>query len=220
MIATIRCRSSPRPTACSTSPRRPRPSNSPARGAGAHRPCHRHHRLQAARRRQDRGGGAPRAIVKSGNMSLGVNLLAVLVEQAARALGRRFRHRDPRNAPQHKVDAPSGTALLLGEAAAAGRGIALAGNARARPRRPHRRAQARRYRLCHAARRLGGRRPQRDFRRHRRAHRAVPPRRGPRAFSPAAPSRPRCGRAARSRASIRCATCSASASDHLQPAYR
>ncbi|QDC01879.1 4-hydroxy-tetrahydrodipicolinate reductase [Mesorhizobium sp. 8] len=68
-------------------------------------------------------------IVKSGNMSLGVNLLAVLVEQAARALGPEdfdievleMHHR-------HKVDAPSGTALLLGEAAAEGRAIALAEN--------------------------------------------------------------------------------------------
>ncbi|MBZ9855629.1 4-hydroxy-tetrahydrodipicolinate reductase [Mesorhizobium sp. CA13] len=68
-------------------------------------------------------------IVKSGNMSLGVNLLAVLVEQAARALDAgdfdieilEMHHR-------HKVDAPSGTALLLGEAAAAGRGVPLAGN--------------------------------------------------------------------------------------------
>ncbi|WP_315925794.1 4-hydroxy-tetrahydrodipicolinate reductase [Mesorhizobium sp. SP-1A] len=68
-------------------------------------------------------------IVKSGNMSLGVNLLAVLVEQAARAL-------DPEDFDieilemhhRHKVDAPSGTALLLGEAAAAGREIALAEN--------------------------------------------------------------------------------------------
>jgi 4-hydroxy-tetrahydrodipicolinate reductase len=67
------------------------------------------------------------AIVRSGNMSLGVNLAAVLVEQAAKALGAadfdieiiEMHHR-------HKVDAPSGTALLLGEAAAAGRGIALA----------------------------------------------------------------------------------------------
>ncbi|PWJ78422.1 dihydrodipicolinate reductase [Pseudaminobacter salicylatoxidans] len=65
-------------------------------------------------------------IVKSGNMSLGVNLLAVLVEQAAQAL-------DPEDFDieilemhhRHKVDAPSGTALLLGEAAAAGRGIRL-----------------------------------------------------------------------------------------------
>jgi 4-hydroxy-tetrahydrodipicolinate reductase len=64
------------------------------------------------------------AIVKSGNMSVGVTLLAALVEQAARALGDfdveilEMHHR-------HKVDAPSGTALLLGEAAARGRGIVL-----------------------------------------------------------------------------------------------
>ena len=65
-------------------------------------------------------------IVRAGNMSLGVNLLAVLVEQAARALEAgdfdievlEMHHR-------HKVDAPSGTALLLGEAAARGRQIAL-----------------------------------------------------------------------------------------------
>lgn len=68
-------------------------------------------------------------IVKSGNMSLGVNLLGVLSEQAARALDAKdwdieileMHHR-------HKVDAPSGTALLLGEAVARGRGIALAEN--------------------------------------------------------------------------------------------
>jgi 4-hydroxy-tetrahydrodipicolinate reductase len=68
-------------------------------------------------------------IVKSGNMSLGVNLLGVLVEQASRALGPddfdievlEMHHR-------HKVDAPSGTALLLGQAAAAGRGVDLSQN--------------------------------------------------------------------------------------------
>jgi 4-hydroxy-tetrahydrodipicolinate reductase len=59
-------------------------------------------------------------IIKSGNMSLGVNLLAGLVQQAARALPGfdieivEMHHRK-------KIDAPSGTALLLGEAAAAGR---------------------------------------------------------------------------------------------------
>ncbi len=63
-------------------------------------------------------------IVKSGNMSLGVNLLAKLVREAARALPDydveivEMHHRQ-------KVDAPSGTALMLGEAAAAGRNIAL-----------------------------------------------------------------------------------------------
>lgn len=69
-------------------------------------------------------------IVKSGNMSLGVNLVALLVEQAARALGPdefdveilEMHHR-------HKVDAPSGTALLLGEAAARGRQVALSEHA-------------------------------------------------------------------------------------------
>jgi 4-hydroxy-tetrahydrodipicolinate reductase len=68
-------------------------------------------------------------IVKSGNMSLGINLLSVLVERAAAALDAsdfdieivEMHHR-------HKVDAPSGTALLLGEAAARGRGIDLAEN--------------------------------------------------------------------------------------------
>jgi len=68
-------------------------------------------------------------VVKSGNMSLGVNLLAVLVEQAARALDAGdFDIEILEMHHKHKVDAPSGTALLLGEAAAAGRGIALAGN--------------------------------------------------------------------------------------------
>jgi 4-hydroxy-tetrahydrodipicolinate reductase len=66
-------------------------------------------------------------IVKSGNMSLGVNLLAAMVKQAARALP----GYDVEIVEMHhrmKVDAPSGTALLLGEAAAEGRGIALAEN--------------------------------------------------------------------------------------------
>jgi 4-hydroxy-tetrahydrodipicolinate reductase len=68
-------------------------------------------------------------IVKCGNMSLGVNLLAVLVEQAARALDAAdFDIEILEMHHKHKVDAPSGTALLLGEAAATGRGIPLAGN--------------------------------------------------------------------------------------------
>jgi 4-hydroxy-tetrahydrodipicolinate reductase len=63
-------------------------------------------------------------IVKSGNMSLGVTLLAALVERAAKALP----GYDVEILEMHhrmKVDAPSGTALLLGEAAAKGRGIPL-----------------------------------------------------------------------------------------------
>jgi len=68
-------------------------------------------------------------IVKSGNMSLGVNLLAVLVEQAARALSSEFDIEILEMHHRHKVDAPSGTALILGEAAAAGRAIDLGENA-------------------------------------------------------------------------------------------
>ena len=63
-------------------------------------------------------------IVKSGNMSLGVNLLAALVREAAKALP----NYDIEIVEMHhrmKVDAPSGTALLLGEAAAEGRSVSL-----------------------------------------------------------------------------------------------
>ena len=70
------------------------------------------------------------AIVKSGNYSLGVNVLAGLVQQAAERLSAldwdieifEAHHR-------RKIDAPSGTALMLGSAAARGREIDLASNA-------------------------------------------------------------------------------------------
>jgi 4-hydroxy-tetrahydrodipicolinate reductase len=65
-------------------------------------------------------------IVKSGNMSLGVNLLAALVKRAAATLGDDFDVEILEMHHNKKVDAPSGTALLLGRAAAAGRGIDLA----------------------------------------------------------------------------------------------
>lgn len=69
-------------------------------------------------------------IVKSGNMSLGVNLLAVLVRQAARALAASdFDIEVLEMHHKHKVDAPSGTAFLLGQAAAEGRDIDLSENA-------------------------------------------------------------------------------------------
>ncbi|HEX2257708.1 MAG TPA: 4-hydroxy-tetrahydrodipicolinate reductase [Afifellaceae bacterium] len=64
-------------------------------------------------------------IVRSGNMSLGVNLLAGLVRRAAAALGPDFDVEIWEMHHRHKVDAPSGTALMLGEAAARGRGIPL-----------------------------------------------------------------------------------------------
>jgi 4-hydroxy-tetrahydrodipicolinate reductase len=65
-------------------------------------------------------------IVKSGNMSLGVNLLAALVKRAAATLGDDFDVEILEMHHNKKVDAPSGTALLLGRAAAEGRGIDLA----------------------------------------------------------------------------------------------
>ncbi len=64
-------------------------------------------------------------IVQSGNMSLGVNLLATLVRRAAAALGPDWDIEILEMHHRMKVDAPSGTALLLGEAAAAGRAVAL-----------------------------------------------------------------------------------------------
>lgn len=65
-------------------------------------------------------------IVRSGNMSLGVNVLAVLVQKAAAALGPDWDVEILEMHHRMKVDAPSGTALLLGEAAARGRAINLA----------------------------------------------------------------------------------------------
>jgi 4-hydroxy-tetrahydrodipicolinate reductase len=65
------------------------------------------------------------AIVRSGNMSLGVNLLAALTRQVAKVLGEDFDIEIVEMHHRMKVDAPSGTALLLGEAAAAGRGVDL-----------------------------------------------------------------------------------------------
>lgn len=64
-------------------------------------------------------------IVKSGNMSLGVNVLAGLVKQAAAQLGDEWDIEILDMHHRHKVDAPSGTALLLGAAAADGRGVKL-----------------------------------------------------------------------------------------------
>ena len=64
-------------------------------------------------------------VVKSGNMSLGVNLLAALVKRAARSLNDSFDIEILEMHHKGKIDAPSGTALMLGEAAASGRGIKL-----------------------------------------------------------------------------------------------
>jgi 4-hydroxy-tetrahydrodipicolinate reductase len=64
-------------------------------------------------------------IVKSGNMSLGVNLLAALTKRVAKTLDQSFDIEILEMHHNQKIDAPSGTALLLGRAAAEGRGIEL-----------------------------------------------------------------------------------------------
>jgi 4-hydroxy-tetrahydrodipicolinate reductase len=69
---------------------------------------------------------AKRAIImKSGNMSVGVNLLAALVKKVAKTLDDDFDIEIVEMHHNKKIDAPSGTALLLGQAAAAGRGVNL-----------------------------------------------------------------------------------------------
>lgn len=65
-------------------------------------------------------------IVRAGNMSLGVNLLTKLTQKVAAALDEDFDIEVIEAHHHHKVDAPSGTALMLGEAAAEGRGVNLA----------------------------------------------------------------------------------------------
>lgn len=65
------------------------------------------------------------AILQTGNTSLGVTLLAHLVREATAKLDDSFDIEVVEMHHRMKVDAPSGTALLLGEAAAEGRGIAL-----------------------------------------------------------------------------------------------
>ncbi|HXW40224.1 MAG TPA: 4-hydroxy-tetrahydrodipicolinate reductase [Xanthobacteraceae bacterium] len=64
-------------------------------------------------------------IVKSGNMSLGVNLLAALIKRVAQTLNDDYDIEILEMHHNKKIDAPSGTALMLGRAAAAGRGVDL-----------------------------------------------------------------------------------------------
>ena len=69
--------------------------------------------------------GRHAVIVKAGNMSLGVNLLAAITRQVAAALDADYDIEIVEMHHRHKVDAPSGTALMLGEAAAQGRAVDL-----------------------------------------------------------------------------------------------
>ncbi len=81
----------------------------------------RHHRLCDS-------AAAQIAVLQTGNTSLGITLLAHLVQEVASRLGDDWDIEITETHHRMKIDAPSGTALLLGEAAAKGRGIALAGN--------------------------------------------------------------------------------------------
>jgi len=72
-------------------------------------------------------------IVRAGNFSLGLNMLLGLVEQTARALGPDYDIEVFEAHHRRKIDAPSGAALMLGEAAARGRGVSLS-NAQRRAR--------------------------------------------------------------------------------------
>jgi 4-hydroxy-tetrahydrodipicolinate reductase len=82
--------------------------------------------LSAAQQRDMAAFAQTIPIVFAPNFSIGVNVLLELVESAARALGPDFDVEILEMHHKHKVDAPSGTALRLGEAAAAGAGRALA----------------------------------------------------------------------------------------------
>ncbi len=86
-------------------------------------------------------------IVRAGNMSLGVNLLVRLTQKVAAALDADWDVEVVEAHHRMKVDAPSGTALMLGQAAADGRGMSLRQGPRLGPRRDHRRARAGNHRV-------------------------------------------------------------------------
>jgi len=81
--------------------------------------------LSAADEAKIREAARAAVIVQSGNMSVGINLLAALVRRVAKTLDEEFDIEIMEMHHNKKVDAPSGTALLLGRAAAEGRGVDL-----------------------------------------------------------------------------------------------
>ena len=82
--------------------------------------------LEAEHLAKIRAAARHAVVVRAGNMSLGVNLLARLTRKVAEALDADWDIEIVEAHHRMKVDAPSGTALMLGEAAAKGRGITLA----------------------------------------------------------------------------------------------
>ena len=83
-----------------------------------------------------KAAGRHATIIRTGNFSLGVNLVVAMTKKIAEALGPDFDIEIVETHHRMKVDAPSGTALMLGEAAAAGRGVKL-GDVSARGRDGH-----------------------------------------------------------------------------------
>ncbi|PKP68659.1 MAG: 4-hydroxy-tetrahydrodipicolinate reductase [Alphaproteobacteria bacterium HGW-Alphaproteobacteria-4] len=84
--------------------------------------------LEAAHLAKLKAAARHAVIVRAGNMSLGVNLLVQLTRKVAAALDADWDVEILEMHHRMKVDAPSGTALMLGEAAAEGRGISLEAN--------------------------------------------------------------------------------------------
>ena len=123
----------------------------------------RHHRPRPAQGDVVRQAARDIPIVWAPNMSLGVNVLLGVVEEAARRLGPDWDIEILEMHHRGKVDAPSGTALALGRAAAAGREVVLEQvEQRARDGITGAR-RARRYRFRRVSRRRRGRRPSRDL---------------------------------------------------------
>lgn len=81
--------------------------------------------LEAEHLARIRAAARHAVIIRAGNMSLGVNLLTRLTRKVAEALDADWDIEIVEAHHRMKVDAPSGTALMLGEAAAAGRGLNL-----------------------------------------------------------------------------------------------
>ena len=119
------------------------------------------------------------------NMSVGVNVTLKLLQMAAAGAVDRLRHRDHRGAPPPQVDAPSGTALKMGEVIAQALGRAAGGLRRVRGATATPvSARALHHRLCHRARRRHRGRPHRAVRRHGERMKS-------RTSPPAAPATPR-----------------------------
>ena len=151
-------------------------------------------------------------IIKAGNMSLGVNLLTALTRKVAAALDADFDIEILEMHHRHKVDAPSGTALMLGKAAAEGRGVKLdetpaCACATVTPASASAATSA--SRPCAAAAWSASTRCCSRPTARSSSCATSPP---IAASSPAAPSRPPCGAAAKARACSTCSTCSASTS--------